>query len=134
MLRSPWGQYKSGRSTVREGGLIKMKRFEDDEAVVVDILPLMVNKNKKYTDFTGQSKRSTHSGGLVATEMLGSLVCEWRGQILHIGSGFTEAQRIHYWNNTLEIISKIVTFKYQPHGMKELPRCPIFKSVRDMYI
>jgi DNA ligase-1 len=134
MLRSPFGRYKSGRSTTNENGLLKMKRFEDDEAIVMDMKPLLINENEQTTDHLGQSKRSKHSDNLVECEMLGSIVCEWQGQILHIGSGFTKAQRIFYWNNKLEMIGKIVTFKYQPHGMKDLPRCPIFKSVRDLYI
>ena len=41
MLRDPMGVYKCGRSTVRENGLLKVKRFEDDEAVVRGIEPLI---------------------------------------------------------------------------------------------
>src|SRR5690606_28483163 len=35
MLRDPDGPYKFGRSTLREGTLLKLKRFEDAEAVVI---------------------------------------------------------------------------------------------------
>jgi DNA ligase-1 len=35
MVRTPNSPYKCGRSTEREGWLLKIKRFEDDEAVVL---------------------------------------------------------------------------------------------------
>ena len=37
MLRSPLGKYKMGRSTLKEGILLKLKRFEDAEATVVAV-------------------------------------------------------------------------------------------------
>jgi DNA ligase-1 len=36
MIRTPDSPYKCGRSTEREGWLLKIKRFEDAEAVVLD--------------------------------------------------------------------------------------------------
>ena len=36
MIRTPDSPYKCGRSTEREGWLLKIKRFEDDEAVVLE--------------------------------------------------------------------------------------------------
>ena len=40
MLRDPSAPYKYGRSTVRKGYLLKLKRFEDSEAEVIDIVGL----------------------------------------------------------------------------------------------
>ncbi len=45
MLRSPDGPYKCGRSTVREGYLLKLKRFSDAEATIVGFEELMHNAN-----------------------------------------------------------------------------------------
>jgi DNA ligase-1 len=39
------GTYKFGRSTVRDNILLKVKRFLDDEAVVIDIEEKMHNEN-----------------------------------------------------------------------------------------
>lgn len=39
MLRRPDGMYKYGRSTLREGYLIKLKRYHQAEAVIVGVTP-----------------------------------------------------------------------------------------------
>jgi DNA ligase-1 len=45
MLRSPYGTYKFGRGTVKENILLKLKRFEDDEAILIGIDEKMSNQN-----------------------------------------------------------------------------------------
>jgi len=37
MLRHPQSPYKQGRSTPKEAYLLKVKRFSDGEAVIVDL-------------------------------------------------------------------------------------------------
>ena len=46
MIRTPDSPYKCGRSTEREGWLLKIKRFEDAEAVVLDTYEGMSNQNE----------------------------------------------------------------------------------------
>ena len=45
ILRSHNGAYKHGRSTVREGGLLKLKRFQDSEARVLEVVEAQFNGN-----------------------------------------------------------------------------------------
>ena len=113
MTRSPDGPYKYGRSTVNQGWLLKIKRFDDCEGTVIGAT---VMKDKD---------------GNVKPGMLGSLEVETDefGRF-EVGSGFTAQQRSDYWHEQDELIGKLVTIKYQPFGMKDKPRFPTFKGFR----
>lgn len=50
MVRDPAGPYKCGRSTEREGWLLKIKRFEDAEAEVLETYEGMSNYNEAGVD------------------------------------------------------------------------------------
>ena len=50
MLRDPQGLYKHGRSTFKEHGLMKLKRFEDAEATIVGFEEQMHNTNEAKTN------------------------------------------------------------------------------------
>lgn len=133
MLRQPNGAYKFGRSTMREGHLVKMKRFLDAEATVIGVEPFYENTNEQTRDARGYSKRSKKQAGMVAHEKLGSLVVVTdKGIEFNIGSGFTDADRVALWGKRRgkQLIGQVVTYKHQPHGAKEKPRIPIFLHLR----
>ena len=44
---------------------------------------------------------------------LGSIICEYKGNTVKVGSGFTDDTRNYYWSNPDEIIGKIITVKYK---------------------
>lgn len=131
MLRNPGGAYKQGRSTLNEGGLLKLKRFEDGEAVIHGASPLEHNENVAVRNELGHLERSSHQAGKVAGHLLGSL--KVRDLVTNvefeIGTGFTQAQRIELWR--LPLRGKIVKYKYQPVGVKDKPRFPVFLGFRD---
>lgn len=142
MLRSPGGRYKYGRSTLREMILAKVKRFADDEATIVDFEEMMHNDNEQTRDALGHAKRATLQENLRPAGTLGALVVfneKYAGiQIgntvsdgrFRIGSGFTAAMKQDFWDRREELRGKKITFKYQPSGMKDLPRFPVFKGFR----
>jgi len=130
MLRTAHGPYKFGRSTLKEGSLVKMKKFDDDEAIVIGFNELTKNTNEKTKDEFGYTKRSSHKSGKVDQDTLGSLGVNWNGIHFSIGSGFTAEQRKEFWNNRDTLMGKIVKFKYFATGMKEAPRFPIFLGFR----
>jgi len=131
MLRHPDLGYKSGRSTLLESGLLKLKRFLTAEGTIVNILPLLRNLNPQEKDNLGLARRSSHVAGKVEDSIMGSLVLDiGNGQHLSIGSGFTSAQRADIWVNQSSYLNKIVTYKYLSHGVKDLPRHPIFIGFR----
>lgn len=131
MLRSPYAPYKYGRSTLREQGLMKLKRFLDDEALVTGFEEMMHNNNAAFTGELGQTKRSTHQANQMPAGTLGAIVVRWRGQALGIGTGFTAMQRDMIWVNRRSLIGALAKFKYLPIGMKDLPRHPVFLGFRD---
>jgi DNA ligase-1 len=132
VLRSPNAPYKFGRSTLKQQGLIKVKRFIDDEATVIGFEPLERNTNPIVRDAFGLAKRSSHKAGKIPDNLLGKLLVRHRkyGEFA-IGSGFDVATRELVWNNQKDYLDKFVTFKYQPHGTMDAPRAPIFKGFRE---
>lgn len=138
MIRSTGGPYKFGRSTEREGYLLKLKRFHDAEAIVIGKVERFHNANEATTDALGYTKRSQSKAGKVGTGMLGALVCQLRGAgpdliAFEIGSGFTEAQRREIWAQ--KVVGSLVKFKYQELTPDGVPRFPVFlgwRDVRDM--
>lgn len=129
MLRDPNGPYKQGRSTVNEGYLLKVKRFEDDEAIIVDMVERMHNANEATINALGHTERSSHKANLVPTQSLGAFVCKWKDLTFELGTGFTEDQRQTYWRDPL-LIGEKVTFKYQGVGTNGRPRFPSFIGIR----
>jgi DNA ligase-1 len=71
MVRDLLGRYKCGRSTFNDGILIKLKRFEDSEAVIREVEELYHNENAADKDAFGRTKRSTAQENLVAAGTLG---------------------------------------------------------------
>jgi len=134
MIRDPIGPYKLGRSTLREGYLLKLKRFGDSEATILDFEEKMLNQNSKEVSELGLSKRSTHLEGMTPADTLGSLLVKdlYSNQIFYIGSGLNDDLRKEIWHNRDNYKGKTITYKFQSIGMKEggLPRFPIFKSFR----
>lgn len=131
MLRSAHGPYKFGRSTLKEFSLVKMKKFDDDEAVIIGFNELQKNENDKKKNELGDMKRSSHKAGKKDQGSLGSFVVKWNGLEFSIGSGFTMEQRKEFWNARDTLIGKSVKFKYFSTGMKVAPRFPIFLGIRD---
>lgn len=131
MVRSAKGTYKYGRSTVAEGGLLKLKPFEDAEATVIDVHELMINCNPTELDNLGLSKRSSKSAHKRPGNTMGSLTVKaingnFAGVEFDLGSGFTQSLRDHIWQRKEHYIGKTLKFKYQDIGSVDRPRIPVF--------
>lgn len=133
MIRDPHGLYKFGRSTVKEGYLLKLKRYKDSEAEVLDYSPLYSNTNEAKRNELGKLERSNLKEGMVEQPLLGTIKVKdlKTGVIFHIGSGFSEEQRRTFYNQPDLIIGKIIKYKYFSVGIKDLPRHPVFIGIRD---
>lgn len=133
MLRYPHSPYKQGRSTAREGYLLKLKRFSDGEAVVTGCVELLHNGNEQTRDETGLAKRSSHMENLVPMNTLGSLAVRDRatGVEFNIGTGFSAAQRQELWSKRDKLIGALVTYRhFKNAGVKIAPRFPVFHAFR----
>lgn len=129
MLRSLDGHYKNGRSTTREGILLKLKRFFDAEAKVVAIHEQLHNANEATINELGYTERSSHKANMHGMGVLGKLTVRWGDVEFDVGTGFNDDQRSRYWTD--DIIGKTITFKYQSLGQTGKPRFPVFRGFRD---
>ncbi|MEI6297297.1 MAG: ATP-dependent DNA ligase [bacterium] len=137
ILRSGTSPYKMGRSTLNEGYLIKIKRFEDSEAEVIGYEELMNNNNVATKDNFGRSERSSHKDNMSGAGVLGNLLVKdiKSGETFGVGSGFNAAQRKEYWNSKELLVGQVIKYKYFSVGVKDKPRHPIwlgFRSKDDM--
>lgn len=133
ILRCPYSPYKYGRSTVKEQGMVKLKRFIDDEAVIIGFEQLMRNNNSAYTNELGGTARSTSRDGLVPGGTLGAFIVKSAQGTFNIGTfkGLTASDKQEIWNNREEYYGKIVKFSHFPIGVKDVPRHPKFIGFRD---
>lgn len=130
ILRDPSKPYKFGRSTPKEQALLKLKRFVDAEALVVDFDELLHNANEATVNELGNSSRSSHKENKVPMNTLGSLKCVMFGSEFNIGTGFDAAQRQEIWDNRAKYIGRLAKFKHFPIGAKDAPRHPVFLGWR----
>ena len=133
MVRSPDGPYKCGRSTEKEGFLLKIKRFADSEAVVIGFEEQLKNNNPKTTNELGLSKRSSNQAQKVPSGTLGKFIAK-DGDVefcIGTGVGLTAAMRQHIWDNRPLFLGRTIKYKFQKCGTKDAPRLPIFLGFRD---
>lgn len=134
-LRIPNGPYKFGRSTVKEGYLLKLKRFADSEAEILGFEEQMRNANALEKDALGYAKRSHAKAGKIGKGTLGKFLVRdiYTGIEFKIGTGdgLTDALRKEIWDNRDAWIGRLIKYKFQPHGVKTAPRLPVFLGRRD---
>lgn len=133
IVRDSGCRYKNNRATWREQGMFKMKRFMDAEGEIIGYEELLINDNKPELDALGYQKRSDHNAGKIPGGTLGKLVVKiltgpFAGEITNVGSGLDDQLRGIIWNNRQKFLGKVIKFKYQSVGSKNLPRTPIFLS------
>ena len=136
MVRSIDGPYKQGRSTEKEGYLLKIKRFEDAEARIVGFEERMHNSNATKKNALGRTERSTAKEGLVGRGDLGALIVEgingtYKGVEFKIGTGFDDVERAEIWNNQPDYKGLIVKYRFFPLGSLSKPRFPTWLGFRD---
>jgi DNA ligase-1 len=133
MIRDPDGLYKYGRSTTREGILLKLKRKMTSEFRVRGFVEQMHNGNVLLVDNLGYADRQTLKANMVPMDTLGALeVTDLKtGVEFNVGTGFTDGDRAEIWNNKAKYQDAIGTYEYLPYGIKDKPRHPAFKGWRD---
>lgn len=144
ILRDPNGAFKQGRSTAREGGLLRIKRFIEEEARVFDIEEGRRNFNVAEINKLGYIERSTHQENMMPNGMVGTLHCVLlkdlvidkkilgaAGTKIVVGPGrMSHEDRTRYFRHPRELIGKIIKFRFFPRGVKDKPRFPTFQSIR----
>lgn len=135
MLRKPLSPYKFGRSTLKEGYLLKFKRFSDAEATIIGYHAEMENTNALEKDALGHAKRSTAKAGKVAKDTLGRLDVngceEFPDKEFSLGLDCTNEYAKAMWDARDTLIGRRVKFRYQKAGSLDKPRFPAFIGFRD---
>ena len=134
ILRTKDSPYKCGRATAKQQWLLKVKRFEDSEALIIGFGEKMHNDNEATQDAFGRTVRSSHQENKRPAGTLGQLQVRdcTTGIEFEIGTGFSDEQRKEIWDNRDKWTGKIVTYRhFAVTGVKDKPRFPSYKGVRD---
>ncbi len=132
VVRMPSGRYKCGRSTLKEGFMIKIKRSADYEGIIIGTEELMHNTNEEQADNFGNIKRSSAKNKLTAGDTLGALVVHSNGVTFRIGTGFTTDMRDALWANRETVVGQLAKYKSSGVGRNGLPRSPVFMGLRHL--
>lgn len=135
MFRDPQSPYKYGRSTMREEYLLKCKRFESFEAVILETYEQQTNTNMATMNEVGYSKRSSAKAGKRPAGTLG------RFKVRHLktkveffvgaGPALTKKSRKELWDVRETLPGRIIHGRYQLVGTKDKPRSPRMYGFRD---
>jgi DNA ligase-1 len=139
IIRRMDSPYKWGRSTFKEGYLIKLVRVLTSEAEVIGFEERMHNANVPTVDARGYTKRSSSQENLSG---LGTLGAFWvRDHVsgaefkIGTGDGWTDAFRLEVWQNQARYLGRLLKYRFKPCGTKDLPRHPVgigWRSPDDM--
>lgn len=110
MIRNPLSLYKFGDSTLAEKEIVKLKRFKDSEAIIIDIYPMIGHPEK--------------AGGVLVRDIKTKVE-------FGLGTGFTDEERKDIWRRHKAMIGKIVKYKYMKTSGYSKPRFPSFLGFRD---
>lgn len=137
LKRKAEGKRYDNRSSVKEGVLLKIKRFEDSEAEIIGYQEKKTNENEAEINVFGYTERCSKKEGMVLADTLGSLLVRdiHTGIEFKIGSGLDDWDRDFFWENKERELGQIVKYRFQPAGKHEKPRFPTYlgkRSVEDM--
>jgi DNA ligase-1 len=144
IIRKVDGRYKEGRSTVKEGLLLRIKPYMEVDAVVEQVIEGQKNLNEATFNHMGYTQRSTHAENMVPNGMVGSMMsrlCEdvdflgkrihSKGDPIKVSAGkLTHEQRALYFTRQDLIVGQRIKVQIFPIGIKEKPRHPTFQSFR----
>lgn len=126
IIRDPKGPYKNGRSTLKQGWMLKLKPHKDAEATIVEVLELMHNED------AGNSNKLEN---MVPGNTMGAFLCKMPcGKIFKVGTGqgLTHKLRDEFWQNRDKLIGKPLTYTYHKLTEAGIPREPRIKGVRHL--
>ena len=99
----------------RHNGILKVKQFYTVDLKIIDLI-----------EGTGRLKGT-----------LGSFVVRYTDNILNVGSGMTDEQRVEYWNDREALIDRIIEVKYKEESRDKITgrpslQFPIFVQLREL--
>lgn len=132
IVRDAFGTYKFGRSGTKTPGIQKLKRFIDDEFLVVGYTQFESNQNEAKVNELGRTARSSSKEGKVLVEKLGSLILETKQGIrFNCGTGFTDEDRLALWEIKDTLDGKLAKVKFFHYSKDNVPLLPVFICFRN---
>ena len=131
MVKSLDGLYKYGRSSVKEGLLLKMKLFSTEEFKIVGFDCKYHNSNEAKTNELGRTARSTSKDGMIPMDTLGVIyLVTPDGTEFGCGSGFDDKTRDELWKDQHNLVGKLCSVKFFEVGGYKVPRFPVYRGIR----
>ena len=146
IIRDPDGMYKEGRSSIKQGGLLRIKRFMEEDCTVLAVIEGQSNGNEAKKNELGRTERSSHQENMVPNGLVGTLLCRLHKDVFDANSGalllskdqeitvsagsMSHADRKHYFENPDEVALKTIKMKFFPKGILDKPRFPTFNGFR----
>lgn len=133
ILRSPYAEYKYGRATIAEGSFLKIKRFTDSEAIVLELKEASQNYNIAQDNELGYTFRTSHADFKAPKGMIGAMLCQdilTKEKVLVSAGKLTHEERTHYFQNPNEILGQTITYRHFLYGKKDKARMATFQNFR----
>lgn len=127
-------QYKFGRATALGGELVKVKRRESYDAIVIGYEERLQNGNEAKTSELGYTTRSAHQENLIPTGMLGALririvngPLEGVEQKVGVFRGLSHTDLRTLWESKETLEGRYLEVSVDPAtGGYDAARCPVF--------
>ena len=119
MLRRPDAKIRYNRSTKASRELIAIKATDETVGTIVGYEQMVSSGDKTRQEY------------MRLVPKLGSFVVNHPqfAESFTVGSGFTDSQRLLFWEKRDSFIGQQVRFRYVPCGIKDAPRHPVFLEV-----
>jgi len=134
MMRTPSGVYKhNARCTWKDQIIFKLKRFADDEALILEVIEGEDNNNEQERDERGYAKRSDKKDGKTPSGMMGKWRVSYKGDDnTEVAPGcLSHKERVYILQHPEEFVGKYVKLRHFPKGVKDKPRFPRTIGFRD---
>lgn len=133
MGRALDGPYKQGRSSLPQGWLVAMKRFEDAEATILEVHEQLHNANEATVNELGRTKRSGHKANKHGKGTFGAATCITPAGVKFRcgnGKGLDNKERDRLWSIRDELPGQLLKYSFLNVGIKNAPRHPKWISLR----
>lgn len=131
IVRNPKGHYKFGRSTEKEGLLLKYKPFVTYDAEIIGVTERFTNTNESFENELGHLTKRNTIDAKESTGLASAFIVKWNDNQLKVSIPGTEEFRANIWSNKDSYIGKMIEFKGMDVGSKDVPRHPVFERFRD---
>jgi len=133
ILRPSNSRYKQGRSTVKEGLMLKIKPWHTWDARIVGIIQeTEVDPDApRTTNELGRSVTSKKQDDRVLIERACAFLVTYGNQMVKVSLAMTQLEREEVWENSKDYLGKMIEYKGMLVGSKNVPRHPIFVRFRE---